>query len=132
MAGLRNTHLEQWQRTGRLDVSLLCHAGSAFAILRLKLATGLWRASENEMPKDRKSQPHQKRRSRQYKAVDWTTGRAKARFPFSIFRNVKLFYIIGALIMIGSVGTGAMFSRRGTSNNSSQNFVTPEATAQAT
>src|SRR4030042_2645182 len=81
------------------------------------------------MPKAQ--QPPRKRRARPYKAVDWTTSRAKARFPFSLFRNVKLFYIVGALIMIGSVAPIATLSR-GSNNNSNNDFVTPEATAQAT
>ena len=81
------------------------------------------------MPKAQ--QPPKKRRVRPYKAVDWTTSRAKARFPFSLFRNVKLFYIVGALIMIGSVAPIATLSR-GSNNNSNNDFVTPEATTQAT
>lgn len=80
------------------------------------------------MPRARKSQ--RKRRSRAYDAADWTTSRAKARFPFSLVSNVKLFYVLGALIMIGSVGTGAMFSRgRG---GSTQAVATPQATVEAT
>jgi hypothetical protein len=81
------------------------------------------------MPKAQ--QPPKKRRGRSYKSADWTTGRAKARFPFSLFRNVKLFYIVGALIMIGSVAPIATLSR-GSNNNSNDDFVTPEATTQAT
>jgi len=78
-----------------------------------------------------KAQQPPKRRARSYKSADWTTSRAKARFPFSLFGNIKLFYIIGALIMIGSVATGAVFTRGGGSNPD-QAFVTPETTAQAT
>jgi cyclophilin family peptidyl-prolyl cis-trans isomerase len=70
-----------------------------------------------------------KRRSRQYKPADWTTGRAKARFPFSLFRNVKLFYIIGALIMIGSV---APLTRLTSSRGKSSAQPTPQATAETT
>ena len=76
-----------------------------------------------------KAQRPTKRRSKQYKAADWTTGRAKARFPFSLFRNVKLFYVIGALIMIGSVAPITRFAR---GSQSSSNQPTPQATAQAT
>ena len=81
------------------------------------------------MPKAQ--QPPKKRRGRSYKSADWTTSRAKARFPFSLFRNVKLFYIVGALIMIGSVAPIATLTR-GSNNNSNQDFVTPETTAQTT
>jgi cyclophilin family peptidyl-prolyl cis-trans isomerase len=71
-----------------------------------------------------------KRRARQYKPADWTTGRAKARFPFSLFSNIKLFYIIGALIMFGSVaGFGLVGSRSG---NKTPQTATPEATAEGT
>jgi len=80
----------------------------------------------NQVPQPRK--PPKKRRSKPYNAADWTTGRAKARFPFSLFRNVKLFYIIGALIMIGSVAPITRFAGR--SKSSAQ--ATPQATAETT
>jgi cyclophilin family peptidyl-prolyl cis-trans isomerase len=83
-----------------------------------------------KVPKSRQSQ--KKQRSRAYNPADWTTGRAKARFPFSLFRNIKLFGIMGVLIMVGSVATGMLLSGRGSSSSLSQDFVTPEATAQAT
>jgi peptidylprolyl isomerase len=81
------------------------------------------------LPKDRK--PPKKRRSRPYNAADWTTRRAKARFPFSLFSNVKLFYIIGALILLGSVAPIARFTR-GSSTATSNQDLTPQPTAQAT
>jgi cyclophilin family peptidyl-prolyl cis-trans isomerase len=81
------------------------------------------------LPKARK--PPRKRRSRAYNAADWTTGRAKARFPFSLFSNIKLFYIIGALILIGSVAPITRFARGSSTANSNQD-LTPQATAQAT
>ena len=80
------------------------------------------------MPKTRRPT---KRRSRAYKPADWTTGRAKARFPFSLFRNVKLFYIIGALIMIGSVGGAGLMAGSRRSSTAPQT-LTPQATAEAT
>jgi peptidylprolyl isomerase len=80
------------------------------------------------VPKARKSPT--KRRSRTYKPADWTTGRAKARFPFSLFSNIKLFYIIGALIMFGSVaGFGLVGSSR---SKTATQTLTPQATVQAT
>jgi cyclophilin family peptidyl-prolyl cis-trans isomerase len=72
-----------------------------------------------------------KRRARQYKPADWTTGRAKARFPFSLFRNIKLFYIIGALVMVGSVGAG-MIRAGSRSSSTVPQTVTPQATAEGT
>jgi peptidylprolyl isomerase len=80
------------------------------------------------MPKSRK--PPKRRRVKPYNAADWTTGRAKARFPFSLFKNIKLFYIIGGLIMVGSVGAGIF--RVGTSSSKPTVIATPEATATAT
>jgi peptidylprolyl isomerase len=78
-----------------------------------------------------KAQRPTKRRSKQYKAADWTTGRAKVRFPFSLFKNVKVFYVIGAFIMIGSVAAGMMRTGSSRSKTATQT-VTPQATAQAT
>jgi cyclophilin family peptidyl-prolyl cis-trans isomerase len=71
-----------------------------------------------------------KRRSRAYKPADWTTGRAKARFPFSLFRNIKVFYIIGAFIMIGSVAGAGLRASSGGSKKAAT--VTPQATAEGT
>jgi peptidyl-prolyl cis-trans isomerase B (cyclophilin B) len=83
------------------------------------------------MPRARR--PHRERRSQPYKPADWTTSRARARFPFSLFRNVKLFYVIGALIMIGSVAPiGLAGGFGGGGNNPVQDLVTPEATVEAT
>jgi peptidylprolyl isomerase len=80
------------------------------------------------MPKTRK--PAKRRRTRPYNAADWTTGRAKARFPFSLFKNIKLFYIIGGLIMVGSVGAGLF--RAGSSSSKTAQTATPQATAEGT
>ena len=105
-----------------------CPAAVAFAILHSRPGKGLsW---VRKVPKDRKSQ--KKQRSRAYNPADWTTTRASARFPFSLFRNIKLFGIIGVLIMVGSVGTGLLVGGVGGGGTSSQDFVTPEATAQST
>jgi cyclophilin family peptidyl-prolyl cis-trans isomerase len=80
------------------------------------------------LPKARKTP--KKRRSRPYNPADWTTSRAKARFPFSLFSNVKLFYIVGALILLGSVAPITRFAR--SSQSSSQTSLTPQATVQTT
>jgi peptidylprolyl isomerase len=80
------------------------------------------------MPKTRRPA---KRRARQYKPADWTTGRAKARFPFSLFRNIKVFYVIGAFIMVGSVAVGMMRVSSRSSSTASRT-ATPETTAEAT
>jgi peptidylprolyl isomerase len=81
------------------------------------------------VPKARK--PPRKRRPRQYKPADWTTGRAQARFPFSLFRNVKLFYIIGAVVMVGSVAGAGLAVGTSRSKTVSQT-ATPQATAEGT
>ena len=70
--------------------------------------------------------PRRKKRRKPYSAADWTTQRAKTRFPFSLFTNVKMFYIIGALIMVGGLGIGAIATNTGGSSSNNQ-FVTPEA-----
>ena len=71
--------------------------------------------------------PRRKKRRKPYSAADWTTGRAKTRFPFSLFTNVKVFYIIGAIIMVGGLGIGAIATNRGSSSTTDNQFVTPEA-----
>jgi len=80
------------------------------------------------MPKTRK--PSKRRRVKPYNSADWTTGRAKARFPFSLFKNIKLFYIVGGLIMVGSVGIGAFGVGR--SSSKPVPTATPQATAEGT
>lgn len=85
------------------------------------------------MPKvPRSRQPQKKRRSQPYNPADWTTTAAASRFPFSLFKNIKLFGVVGVLIMVGSVGTGVLLGGVGSSNSSNQPFVTPEATSEAT
>jgi cyclophilin family peptidyl-prolyl cis-trans isomerase len=70
--------------------------------------------------------PRRKKRRKPYSAADWTSQRAKARFPFSLFTNVKVFYVIGALIMVGGLGIGAI-ARSTRSTSSSSTVATPEA-----
>lgn len=60
-------------------------------------------------------------------------GRIKPTGPFAILGNVKLFFIIGAVIMIGGLAAGALRIGSGGSTNSDQNaLVTPEPTVVAT
>jgi cyclophilin family peptidyl-prolyl cis-trans isomerase len=75
--------------------------------------------------------PRRKKRRKPYSAADWTTQRAKARFPFSLFTNVKVFYVIGAVIMVGGLGVGAL-SRSVRSSSSSNTLATPQATVEVT
>jgi cyclophilin family peptidyl-prolyl cis-trans isomerase len=77
--------------------------------------------------------PRRKKRRKPYSAADWTTQRAKARFPFSLFTNVKVFYIVGALIMVGGLGIGAIARSGGGSSSTvvatpGAETPTPEAT----
>ena len=59
------------------------------------------------MPK-RKQPKRIKRRDKKPRGVaDWS-GPAPRHGPFGIFSNVKLFYVVGAIIMIGSVATGGI------------------------
>ncbi len=56
------------------------------------------------MPKQK--QPRNiKRKGRKPRRADWS-GPAAKHGPFGIFSNVKMFYIAGALIMVGSLATG--------------------------
>ncbi len=78
--------------------------------------------------------PRRKKRRKPYSPADWTSQRAKTRFPFSLFTNVKVFYVIGAIIMVGGLGVGALSrSVRSSSSSSSSNTVaTPQSTAEVT
>jgi len=82
------------------------------------------------MPK-RKQPKRIKRRDKRPRGVaDWS-GEAPRHGPFGIFSNVKLFYVIGAIIMMGSVAGGGMGVCVG--RNRSQNATpTPEVTVDAT
>jgi len=88
-------------------------------------------------PKRGKPQTAGRRRVKPHEPADWTHRRTRARFPFSLFSNVKLFYVVGALIMAGSllpIGLSGALRQ----NNDDTDFVTPvpteqvQATAQAT
>ncbi|MGA2285587.1 MAG: peptidylprolyl isomerase [Dehalococcoidia bacterium] len=58
------------------------------------------------MPKSK--QPRNiKRKGRKPRRADWS-GPAAKHGPFGIFSNIKLFYVFGALIMVGSLATGWM------------------------
>lgn len=71
--------------------------------------------------------PRRKRRRKPYSAADWTTERAKARFPFSLFSNARVFYVLGTIIMVGGLGAGALATGMGRRGSTSDAFVTPEA-----
>ncbi len=86
------------------------------------------------MPK--KKQPKRiKRRDRRPRGVaDWS-GPAARHGPFGIFSNIKLFYILGAIIMFGSVATGGIsvcVRRSGTQLVTPTPEATVETTATAT
>jgi cyclophilin family peptidyl-prolyl cis-trans isomerase len=82
------------------------------------------------MPK-RKQPKRIKRRDKRPRGVaDWS-GEAARHGPFGIFSNVKLFYIVGAIIMIGSVATGGIGVCVGRSGQQAVT-PTPEATVETT
>jgi cyclophilin family peptidyl-prolyl cis-trans isomerase len=85
------------------------------------------------MPKSR--QPRRiKRKGRSPRGVaDWS-GSSKKHGPFGIFSNIKLFYFIGAILMIGSLFSGALVTQCNTNNNSTQTTATatPSGTEEAT
>jgi len=72
-----------------------------------------------------------KRRDKKPRGVaDWS-GPAPRHGPFGIFSNIKLFYVVGAFIMIGSVATGGISVCVRTSRTQTVT-PTPEATVDAT
>lgn len=75
--------------------------------------------------------PRRKKRRKPYSAADWTTQRAKARFPFSLFSNARIFYVVGTLIMVGGLGAGAIATGVGRSTTT-DTFATPEASGSVT
>jgi len=84
------------------------------------------------MPKPKGKQTKRiKRREKKPRGVaDWS-GQAPRHGPFGIFSNVKLFYVVGAFIMIGSVATGGIGVCVGRSNTQ-RITPTPEATVETT
>lgn len=69
-----------------------------------------------------------KRRRKRYAPGSAYAGHVRPRGIFSIFGNVRLFFIMGALIMLGSLGVGGIFGSGlfGNNNpNAPTNFVEP-------
>ena len=70
------------------------------------------------------SQQQSKKRRRRYEPGSAYAGHVRPKGIFSIFGNVKLFYIVGAAIMLGSLGIGGICTSsslfRNNSNNSNQ------------
>ncbi len=64
-----------------------------------------------------KKQPKRiKRKSRQRSSADWS-GPATKHGPFGLFSNVRLFYIVGIIIMVGSLALGGSLCRRNVNLN---------------
>ncbi len=84
------------------------------------------------MPKPKGKQTKRiKRRDKKPRGVaDWS-GQAPRHGPFGIFSNIKLFYVVGAFIMIGSVAAGGLGVCVG-ENQPQRTTPTPEATVDAT
>jgi cyclophilin family peptidyl-prolyl cis-trans isomerase len=82
------------------------------------------------MPKPKGKQTKRiKRRDKKPRGVaDWS-GQAPRHGPFGIFSNIKLFYIIGAIIMVGSVAPLSICVGR---RNQPSATPTPEATVETT
>ncbi|MGD0765055.1 MAG: peptidylprolyl isomerase [Dehalococcoidia bacterium] len=79
------------------------------------------------MPKS-KQPKRTKRRARKPRGVaDWS-GPAKKHGPFGLFSNVKLFYIVGVIIITGSLAGGAAGYCRSTTTT---NTASAQATAAA-
>jgi cyclophilin family peptidyl-prolyl cis-trans isomerase len=80
------------------------------------------------MPKDKRARQTKKRKGRRPTGVaDWS-GPTTKHGPFGIFSNVKLFYILGVIIMGGSLAGGGMsVCARGSGGQA----VTPTPTSTA-
>jgi cyclophilin family peptidyl-prolyl cis-trans isomerase len=64
-----------------------------------------------------KKQPKRiKRRGRRPRSADWS-GPATKHGPFGVFSNVRLFYVIGIIIMVGSVALGGSICRSSANSN---------------
>ncbi len=69
---------------------------------------------------------HKPRRRKSYSSADWSGRRTKTRGVFSIFNNVKLFYVVGALIMaVSFTPLGLKFAGSSSSNANSTPVPTP-------
>lgn len=82
----------------------------------------------------RKQAKRIKRRGRRPRGVaDWS-GPAARHGPFGIFSNIRLFYVVGVVIMVGSLIVGGMSvcTRAGGSNPTPTPGPTAEATPEAT
>ena len=79
------------------------------------------------MPRNKPPKRIKRRDKRPRGAADWS-GDAKKHGPFGIFSNVKLFYFLGAIIMVGSLAGGAIASRSG----STKTTATPVAAEDTT
>lgn len=80
------------------------------------------------MPKSK--QPRRiKRKSRRPRAADWS-GPATKHGPFGLFSNVKLFYFVGVIIMVGSLAAGGVGVCARTSKKAAA--PTPEAVGTET
>jgi cyclophilin family peptidyl-prolyl cis-trans isomerase len=78
---------------------------------------------------------HRRKRRGTRALGDAYAGRVKPRGPFAIFGNVRLFYIVGALIMVGGLAAGGVSTalrRGGASQTDESLFLTPQPTAEAT
>jgi cyclophilin family peptidyl-prolyl cis-trans isomerase len=76
-----------------------------------------------------------KRRRKRYQPGSAYAGDVRPRGVFSIFGNVRLFFIIGVAIMLGSLGVGGIIGSDffgGPSQQNPSGFVKPEGTDEAT
>jgi cyclophilin family peptidyl-prolyl cis-trans isomerase len=82
------------------------------------------------------SKSRRKRRGRRA-AGDAYAGRVRPKGPFAIFGNVRIFYVVGVLIMMGGLAAGGVSAAlglrsRGSSQTDEALLLTPQPTAEAT
>ncbi len=80
-------------------------------------------------PRRGRPQTAGRRRVKPHEPADWSHRRTRARFPFSLFTNVKHFYFIGAAILLASLLPFGLQGFRGNRDNNTD-FVTPVPTEQ--
>jgi hypothetical protein len=55
----------------------------------------------------------QKRRRKRYGPGSANAARVRLGGVLALFRNVRLFYLLGAALMLGSLGVGRLYGSRG-------------------
>ncbi|MEX2080389.1 MAG: peptidylprolyl isomerase, partial [Dehalococcoidia bacterium] len=82
----------------------------------------------------RKDQQHiaqrqSRRRSYGFGGTNQPEVKYRPPFPFNLLQNAKVFYVIGAFVMVGGVVLAAVAGSRGVNNSDPVDIETPDSTA---